>query len=156
MQEVRNGSTELKMDYQQQQQGGVGGGNYVQPTAEDPRYSGTQPFQTNGAPESNTSVAPAPKIAYSGGGAPPAASLGAEEQSPDQSSPIAATTGFGTSRLAGVFGNSGFGAKSLQSIPTPSRPPGVVAASEYLKRSKPTKQQQPPLKNYFGEHLLKL
>jgi hypothetical protein len=128
----------------------------VQPAAEDPRYSGTQPFQTNGAPESNTSVAPAPKIAYSGGGAPPAASLGAEEQSPDQSSPIAATTGFGTSRLAGVFGNSGFGAKSLQSIPTPSRPPEAVAASEYLKRSKPTKQQQPPLKNYFGEHLLKL
>jgi len=38
------------MDYQQQQQGGVGGGNYVQPTPEDPRYSGTQPFQTNGAP----------------------------------------------------------------------------------------------------------
>jgi hypothetical protein len=27
--EIQNGSTELKMDYQQQQQGGVGSGNYV-------------------------------------------------------------------------------------------------------------------------------
>ncbi len=35
----------------------------MQPAAEDPRYSGTQPFQTNGAPETNTSVAPAPKTA---------------------------------------------------------------------------------------------
>jgi len=51
----------------------------VQPVAEDPRYSGTQPFQTNGAPESNTCVVLTPKIAYSGGGTPPAASLGAEE-----------------------------------------------------------------------------
>jgi hypothetical protein len=30
VQEVWNGSTELKMDYQQQQQGGVRSGNYVQ------------------------------------------------------------------------------------------------------------------------------
>jgi hypothetical protein len=156
VQEVRNGSTELKMDYQQQQQGGVGGGNYVQPAAEDPRYSSTQPFQTNGALESNTSVAPAPKTAYSGGGAPPAASLGAEEHSPNQSSPVAATVGFGIFRLAAVFGNSGFGAKPLQPFPTPSRPPGAVATSEYLKRSKPTEQQQLLLKNCFGEHLLKL
>jgi hypothetical protein len=133
------------MDYQQQQQGGVGGGNYVQPAAEEPRYSGTQPFQANGAPESNTSAAPAPKTAYSGGGAPPAAGLGAEEQSPDQPSPAAATAGSGTSRLAAVFGNSGFGAKPLQPFPTPSRPPGAVAASEYSKRSEPTEQQQPPL-----------
>jgi hypothetical protein len=101
------------MDYQQQQQGGVGGGNYVQPAIEDPRYSGTQPFQTNGVPESNTSAAPAPKTAYSGGGAPHAAGLGAEEQSPDQPSPAAATTGSGTSRLGAMFGNSGFGAKPL-------------------------------------------
>ncbi len=101
-------------------------------------------------------MAPAPKTAYSGGGAPPAASLGAEEQSSNQSSPIAATTGFGTSRLAAVFGNSGFGAKPLQPFPTPSRPPGAITASEYLKRSKPTQQQQSPLKNCFGEHLLKL
>jgi hypothetical protein len=143
--EVRNGSTELKMDYQQQQQGGVGGGNYVQPVAEDPRYSGTQPFQTNGALESNTSTAPTPKTAYSGGGAPPAASLGAKEQSPDQPSPTATTVGSGTSRLAAVFGNSGFGVKPLQPFPTPSRPPGAVVASEYLKRSKPTEQQQSPL-----------
>ncbi len=71
------------MDYQQQQQGGVGGGNYVQPVAKDPRYSGTQPFQTNGAPESNISATSAPKTVYSGGGAPAAAGLGAEEQSPD-------------------------------------------------------------------------
>jgi len=134
------------MDYQQQQQGGVGGGNYVQPAVEDPRYSGTQPFQTNGAPESNTSMAPAPTTA----------SLGAEEQSPDQSSLVAATARFGTSRLAAVFGNSGFGAKPLQPFPTSSRPPEAVAASEYLKRSKPIEQQQPPLKNCFGEHLLKL
>jgi hypothetical protein len=147
---------ELKMDYQQQQQGGVGGGNYVQSAAEDPRYSNTQPFQTNGAPESNTSVAPAPKTTYSGGGAPPTTSLSAEEQSPDQLSPVTTTVGFGTSRLAAVFGNSGFGAKPLQPFPTPSRPPGAVAASEYLKRSKPTEQQQLPLKNCFGEHLLKL
>jgi hypothetical protein len=133
------------MDYQPQQQGGVGGGNYVQPAAEEPRYSGTQPFQANGAPESNTSAAPAPKTAYSGGGAPPAAGLGAEEQSPDQPSPAAATAGSGTSRLAAVFGNSGFGAKPLQPFPTPSRPPGAVAASEYSKRSEPTEQQQPPL-----------
>jgi hypothetical protein len=137
--EIWNGSTELKMDYQQQQQGGVGGGNYVQPAAEDPRYSGTQPFQTNGAPESNTSAASAPKTAYLGGGAPPAAGLGAEEQSPDQPSPTAVTAGSGTSCLAAVFGNSGFGAKPLQPFPTPSKPPGVVAANEYLKRSKPTK-----------------
>jgi hypothetical protein len=41
-----------------------------------------------------------------------------------------------------VFGNSGFGAKPLQPFPTPSRPPGIVVASEYLKRSKPTEQQQ--------------
>jgi hypothetical protein len=111
------------MDYQQQQQSGVGGGNYVQPAAEDPRYSSTQPFQTNGAPESNTSAASAPKTAYSGGGAHPAAGLGAEEQSPDQPSPTAAIAGSGTSRLAAMFGNSGFGAKPLQPFPTPSRPP---------------------------------
>ncbi len=86
----------------------------------------------------------------------PPASLGAKEQSPDQSSPVATTAGFGTSRLAAVFGNSGFGAKPLQPFPTPSRPPGAVAANEYLKRSKPIKQQQPPLKNCFSEHLLKL
>ncbi|CAM6034978.1 unnamed protein product [Sphagnum compactum] len=133
------------MDYQQQLQGGVGGGNYVQPVAEDPRYSGTQPFQANGAPESNTSAAPAPKTAYSGGGDPPAAGLGAEGQGPDQQSPTAATAGSGTSRLAAVFGNSGFGAKPLQPFPTPSRPPGAVAASEYSKRSERTEQQQPPL-----------
>ncbi|CAM6030491.1 unnamed protein product [Sphagnum balticum] len=107
------------MDYQQQQQGGVGGGNYVQPVAEDPRYSG--------------------------GGAPPAAGLGAEGQGPDQQSPTAATAGSGTSRLAAVFGNSGFGAKPLQPFPTPSRPPGAVAASEYSKRSERTEEQQPPL-----------
>jgi hypothetical protein len=112
VQEVWNGSTELKMDYQQQQQGGVGGGNYVQSVAEDPRYSGTQPFQTNGAPESNTSATLAPKTAYSGG-APLATGLGAEEQSPDQSSLVAATAGSGTSRLVAVFGNSGFGTKPL-------------------------------------------
>ncbi len=53
----------------------------MQPGVEDPRYSGTQPFQTNGAPESNTSATPAPKTAYSGGGAPLVAGLGAEEQS---------------------------------------------------------------------------
>jgi hypothetical protein len=116
------------MDYQQHQQGGVGGGNYVQPGVEDPRYSGTQPFQTNGAPESNTNAAPAPKTAYSGGGAPPAAGLDAEEQSPDQPSPTAATAGFGTSRLAVVFGNSGFGAKPLQPFPTSSRPPITIVA----------------------------
>ncbi|CAK9204070.1 unnamed protein product [Sphagnum troendelagicum] len=133
------------MDYQQQQQGGVGGGNYVQPAAEDPRYSGTQPFQANGAPESNTSAAPAPKTAYSGGGAPPAPGLGAEGQDPDQQSPAAATAGSGTSRLASVFGNSGFGPKPLQPFPTPSRPPGAVAASEYSKRSERTEQQQPPV-----------
>jgi hypothetical protein len=133
------------MDYQQQQQGGVGGGNYVQPAAEDPRYSGTQPFQANGAPESNTSPAPAPKTAYSGGGAPPAPGLGTEGQDPDQQSPAAATAGSGTSRLASVFGNSGFGAKPLQPFPTPSRPPGAVAASEYSKRSERTEQQQPPI-----------
>jgi hypothetical protein len=132
------------MDYQQQQQGGVGGGNYVQPVAEDPRYSGTQPFQANGAPESNTSAAPAPKTAYSEGGAPTAAGLGAEGQGPDQQSPAAATAGSGTSRLAAVFGNSGFGAKPLQPFPTPSRPPGAVAASEYSKRSERTEQQQQP------------
>jgi hypothetical protein len=130
----------LKMDYQPQQQGGVGGGNYVQPAAEDLRYPGTQPFQTNGAPESNTSAAPAPKTTYSGGGAPLAAGLGAKEQSPDQPSPAVATAGSGTSRLATVFGNSGFGAKPLQPFPTSSRPLGVVAANEYLKRSKPTEQ----------------
>ncbi|CAK9226268.1 unnamed protein product [Sphagnum troendelagicum] len=101
------------MDYQQQQQGGVGGGNYVQPAAEDLRYLGTQPFQTNGAPESNINVAPAPKIAYLGRGAPPAADVGAKEQSPDQSSLVAATAGFGTFRLTAVFRNSGFGAKPL-------------------------------------------
>ncbi len=106
------------MDYQQQQQGGVGGGNYVQP-AEDPRYSE--------------------------GGAAPAAGLGAEGQGPDQQSPTAATAGSGTSRLAAVFGNSGFGAKPLQPFPTPSRPPGAVAASEYSKRSERTEEQQPPL-----------
>ncbi len=61
----------------------------MQLAAKDPRYSGTQPFQTNGAPKSNTSVAPAPKTTSSGGGAPPAASLSVEEHSPDQSSPIA-------------------------------------------------------------------
>jgi hypothetical protein len=133
------------MDYQQQQQGGVGGGNYVQPAAEDPRYSGTQPFQANGAPESNTSPAPAPKTAYSGGGAHPAPGLGTEGQDPDQQSPAAATAGSGTSRLASVFGNSGFGAKPLQPFPTPSRPPGAVAASEYSKRSERTEQQQPPI-----------
>jgi len=132
------------MDYQQQQQGGVGGGNYVQPAAEDPRYSGSQPFQANGAPESNTSAAPAPKTAYSEGGAPTAAGLGAEGQGPDQQSPAAATAGSGTSRLAAVFGNSGFGAKPLQPFPTPSRPPGAVAASEYSKRSERTEQQQQP------------
>jgi hypothetical protein len=110
----------------------------VQFVAKDPRYSGIQPFQTNGAPESNTSVAPTPKTAYSGGGAPPAVGLGAEEQSPDQPSPAAATTRFGTSCLAAVFGNSGFGAKPLQPFPTPSRPLEAVAANEYLKRSKPT------------------
>jgi hypothetical protein len=136
--EVWNGSTKLKMDYQQQQQGGVGGGNYVQPVAEDPRYSSTQPFQTNGAPESNTNVVPAPKTTYSGRGAPPAAGLGAEEQSPDQPSPTTTTSGSGTSRLATVFGNSGFGAKPLQPFPTPSRPPEAIIASEYLKKSKPT------------------
>jgi hypothetical protein len=81
------------MDYQQQQQGSVGGGNYVQPTTEDPRYSITQPFQTNGAPESNTSAALAPKTAYLRGGAPPTAGLGVEEQNPNQSSPAAATVG---------------------------------------------------------------
>ncbi len=140
MQEVRNGSTELKMDYQQHQQGGIGGGNYVQPGAEDPRYSGTQPFQTNGALESNTNAAPTPKTAYSGGGAPLATGLGAEEQSPDQPSLAAATAGFGTSRLAAVFGNSGFGAKPLQPFSTPCRPPKTIIASEYLKRSKPTEQ----------------
>jgi hypothetical protein len=113
----------------------------VQPVVEDPRYLGTQPFQTNGAPKSNTNAAPAPKTAYSGGGSPPAVGLGAEEQSLDQPSP-AATAGSGTSRLAAVFGNSGFGAKPLQPFPTPSKPPGIVVASEYLKRSKPTKQQQ--------------
>ncbi len=121
------------MDYQQQQQGGDGGGNYVQ---------SAQPFQANGAPESNTSAAPAPKTAYSGGGAPPASGLGAEGQGPDQQSP---TAGSGTSRLASVFGNSGFGAKPLQPFPTPSRPPGAVAASEYSKRSERTEEQQPPL-----------
>jgi hypothetical protein len=41
-----------------------------------------------------------------------------------------------------MFGNSGFGAKPFQPFPTPSRPPGTVATSEYLKRSKPTEQQQ--------------
>ncbi len=112
----------------------------MQPVVEDPRYLGTQPFQTNGVPENNTSVALAPKTAYSGGGAPPAIGLGAEEQSPDQSSPAAATAGSGTSRLAAVFGNSGFGAKPLQPFPTPSRPLGAIAVSEYLKRSKPTEQ----------------
>ncbi len=92
----------------------------MQPDAEDPRYSGTQPFQTNGAPESNTSAAPAPKTAYSGGGALPTAGLGAEEQSPDQPSLAAATARSSTSHLATMFGNSGFGAKPLQ--PFPHRP----------------------------------
>jgi hypothetical protein len=53
--------------------------------------------------------------------------------------------GSGTSRLAAVFGNSGFGAKPLQPFSTLSRPPEAVVANEYLKRSKPTEQQQPPL-----------
>ncbi len=44
-----------------------------------------------------------------------------------------------------MFGNSGFGAKPLHPFLTPSKPPGAVVTSEYLKRSKPTKQQQPPL-----------
>jgi len=58
-------------------------------------------------------VALAPKTTYWGGGAPLVASVSAKEKSPNQSSPVVATAGFGTSRLAAMFGNNGFGAKPL-------------------------------------------